>query len=85
MRAKTAESGIKMTVMPAAVRGFWNVSAFSSSSLSLVVPTTVLWVASWLLGKASACMTVNFRFVAALSKNFCTVTEEVYVRMISLE
>ena len=64
--------------MPAAVRGFWKCSADRSSSASwLDCPVMVAWVASWLLGNASACMTVNFRFVAALRRNFCTVTEEV--------
>ena len=45
---------------------------------------TLAWVASWSLGKPSATMTVKVRFEAALRRNFCTVREEPWVRMISL-
>lgn len=50
MRAKTAESGIRMTVIPRAISGFWNESVLRISSSVEAAPLTVVCVASWLLG-----------------------------------
>ena len=53
IRAKTAESGIRITVMPMAVKGFQRSSAsLEESSESPLRPplTMVAWVARWSFG-----------------------------------
>lgn len=80
--AKIAASGIRTTVMPAAVRGLVK---------DLVVlfwwwlwPVMEAWVDLWVFGYPSAWITVNVLLEAAFKRKRWTVREEPWVRIISL-